>query len=123
MTDSNEVKKIQVMVYERAAKVEKGGTIDSIDIQTSGIDKFASENGFKIVEHYIDDGFSGDVFKLPALRQLAREIVKIDCKIIIVYSWNRISTNYFDFVFLRNRFNKAGIEIFSIHMVDSSIGL
>lgn len=123
MTDSNKKEKKPVAAYVRAASVEKGGKSNSIDRQIEEIDKYASENGLEIEKKYIDRDLSGDTHNRPALLRLGGDVKKANWKMVLISSWNRLATNYWDFVALRKAFEKRGIKIMSLHMLSQEDGL
>jgi DNA invertase Pin-like site-specific DNA recombinase len=120
MTNTEEKNKIPVVAYIRAASAEEGGEIDSIAKQILCVEKYASENRLKIEKHYIDAGVRGNTLDRQALKELGRETKNANWKMVIVFSWDRITLNYWEFVALRKEFEKRGVKIQSIHMIDPS---
>ena len=76
-------------LYERLSRDDElRGESNSITNQKKFLEDYARENGFKNIQHFSDDGYSGTNFERPAFKRLIQEIeaghvdtviVKDDC--------------------------------------------
>lgn len=73
---------------------EQNGESNSISTQRLMLRKYAEQNNFKIVDEYVDDGFSGTNFERPSFKRMIDDIEtgKINC--VIVKDLSRFGRNY-----------------------------
>ena len=71
--------KYNVGAYIRLSRDEIYSDSDSIDNQIKLADYYCEKNNLKIVEKYIDNGYSGTTFDRPGFQDLLRDI---DCGLI-----------------------------------------
>lgn len=85
---------------------------DSIRNQKDLISDYATQRGFRIVEEYCDDGYSGTNFERPAFQRMMEDVKKKKINCIIVKDLSRLGRNYIEtgkyleriFPFLQVRF-------------------
>ena len=60
------------------------------------LEKFAIEQGFEIVDEYIDDGWSGTNFNRPEVKRLLEDAKTGRINVIIVKDLSRFERNYIE---------------------------
>ena len=105
-----------VGAYIRLSRDESYSDSDSIDNQIKLADYYCENNDLKIVEKYIDNGYSGTTFDRPGFQDLLRDI---DCGLIntvIVKDLSRLGrdTGWVK-VYLGEEFPKHTIRFISIN--------
>ncbi|MFA6130499.1 MAG: recombinase family protein [Candidatus Omnitrophota bacterium] len=82
-----------IAIYARVstAKQEEEETIKN---QLGVIQEFAEKNNYRIVQKYIDDGWSGDMLARPALDQLREDAKKKIWKAVLIYDPDRLARRY-----------------------------
>ena len=60
------------LYYRLSQEDERAGESLSIENQKKILEKYARENGFEIIDEYIDDGWSGPISTAPAYRDCWR---------------------------------------------------
>ena len=66
----------------------------SISNQKQVLTEYCLENKFKIVDVYIDDGFSGTNFDRPAFKKMIERIEQGDIDIVITKDLSRLGRDY-----------------------------
>jgi site-specific DNA recombinase len=66
---------------------------ESIRVQEEALDRYAYENGYKIVARYFDEGYSGTDFDRPGIKMLKAEIESGNVNLILVKDLSRIGRN------------------------------
>ena len=61
------------LYYRLSQEDERAGESLSIENQKKILEKYARENGFEIVDEYIDDGWSGTNFNRPGVQRLLED--------------------------------------------------
>lgn len=72
---------------------EQSGDSMSIENQRSMLTRFAKENGFEVVECYIDDGWSGTNFNRPNFQRMKGDIEDGKIDIVLVKDLSRLGRN------------------------------
>lgn len=96
----NSTRILRAGLYERVSTDEQAMRGFSIDAQIDNLTEYCTKNGYKIVDHYTDEGISGakPPLKRPALKRLIEDVKdgKID---IIIFTkldrWFRSVQEYF----------------------------
>ncbi len=85
-----------VGLYARLSRDDNNGNSESMSIanQKQILSKFAEEQGWRIVDFYIDDGYTGTNFDRPDFKRMLRDIenTRIDC--VITKDLSRLGRNY-----------------------------
>lgn len=82
-------------IYLRLSKDdEKAGDSLSIENQRLILQKFVKEQGFELVDEYIDDGYSGTTFDRPNVQRLLDDAKSGVINIIVVKDLSRFGRNY-----------------------------
>ena len=113
---SNQDNKITALYCRLSQEDENSGDSDSIVNQKSILTKYAEENGFKNIQVFIDDGYSGVSFNRPAFQELLSLVETGKVGIIITKDLSRLGRNYIEvgnyteFVFPRNNVRYIAIN-------------
>ena len=84
-------------LYERLSRDDElQGESNSIVNQKSLLEKYAKDNGFKNIQHFTDDGYTGTNFKRPAWQELIELVHEGKISTIIVKDMSRIGRNYLE---------------------------
>ncbi len=69
---------------------------DSLSIQTQKmmLEKYCQEQGFNIVDTYIDDGYTGTNFNRPSFQRLINDIEKKKVNLVLTKDLSRLGRNY-----------------------------
>lgn len=75
---------------------DDGKTGDSTSIQTQKVmlEQYCRENGFSIVDFYVDDGYSGLNFNRPAFQRLLKDIDESKINLVITKDLSRLGRDY-----------------------------
>ncbi len=80
--------------YRLSKDDEKAGESLSIENQRLILQKYVAEQGWELVDEYIDDGYSGTNFDRPEVQRLLEDAKKGRIDIIIVKDLSRFGRNY-----------------------------
>ena len=83
-----------VGAYIRLSRDESYSDSDSIDNQIKLADYYCENNDLRIVEKYIDNGYSGTTFDRPGFQNLLRDIECGLINTVIVKDLSRLGRNY-----------------------------
>ena len=72
------------LYYRLSQEDERSGESLSIENQKKILEKYAHENGFEIIDEYIDDGWSGTNFNRPGVQRLLEDAKNGKINVIIV---------------------------------------
>lgn len=99
-----------VAVYGRvsSSNQENEGTIET---QLSAVNKFILENGYIVVQKYIDEGWSGDSIIRPNLDQLRMDAKKKIFDAVVIYDPDRLARRYSYQELVMDELREAGIEV------------
>jgi site-specific DNA recombinase len=102
------------IIYARVSTDEQAEKGYSLPHQVNECRRYASYNGFRVVEEVTDD-FSGATLDRPGFNTLRNFIAHDNVHAVIVYTADRLSRNVVDFLVLRDQWEHANIEL---HFVD-----
>ncbi|MCR5624022.1 MAG: recombinase family protein [Lachnospiraceae bacterium] len=89
---------------------------DSIKNQKLLVNEFAKKNGIKLVDEYIDDGYSGTNFNRPAFTRFINDVQEGKVNCIIVKDLSRLGRNYIEMGrFISKIFPSLGIRLIAIN--------
>jgi site-specific DNA recombinase len=99
-----------VAIYCRVstARQEEEGTIEN---QVSILEELAQEKGYKIVDRFLDDGWSGDTLIRPALDNLRQSVKDKRWEAVLVYDPDRIARRYSYQELVMDELKETGIEV------------
>lgn len=89
---------LRVALYIRVSTEEQALHGDSIEAQKQALREYAEKNEYKIIDYYIDDGFTATSLKRPNLQRLLDDIKadKIDLVLFTkIDRWSRGVRNYY----------------------------
>ena len=97
-------------IYARVstARQEEEQTIKT---QLSAVKELVQKSDFKVVEEYIDEGWSGDILARPALDKLRQDAKTKLWGVIVVYDPDRIARRYSYQELVMDELREAGIEV------------
>ena len=84
------------LYYRLSQEDERVGESLSIENQKKILEKYARENGFEIIDEYIDDGWSGTNFNRPGVQRLLEDAKNGRINVIIVKDLSRFGRNYIE---------------------------
>ena len=84
------------LYYRLSQEYERAGESLSIENQKKILEKYARENGFEIIDEYIDDGWSGTNFNRPGVQRLLEDAKNGRINVIIVKDLSRFGRNYIE---------------------------
>lgn len=97
------MKEYKAAIYLRLSKedIEKN---NSIDMQREITTKYAKDHNYKIVNEYVDNGYSGILNSRPELDKMIRDITLGKINMLIVKDMSRLTrdknlTSYFTDIF------------------------
>ena len=86
--------KITALYCRLSQEDEKEGDSNSIENQKAMLTKYAIENGFRNIEVFIDDGYSGVFFDRPAFQEILTLIEENKVDTLITKDLSRLGRNY-----------------------------
>lgn len=92
--------------YRRVSSEEQAKSGFSLLAQKDRLEQFARSQGWTIIQHYEDDGYSAKNMKRPALQRMLAD--SQPGEIILVYKLDRLTRSVQDLYWLLDRFQKTG---------------
>lgn len=86
--------KITALYCRLSQEDEKEGDSNSIENQKAMLMKYAIENGFRNIEVFVDDGYSGVFFNRPAFQKILNLIEENKVETLITKDLSRLGRNY-----------------------------
>lgn len=89
---------LRVALYIRVSTEEQALHGDSIEAQKQALIEYAQKNQYKIIDYYIDDGFTATSLKRPSLQRLLKDVQEDKIDLIIftkIDRWSRGVRNYY----------------------------
>ena len=84
-----------VAIYIRLSKEDENiGESESIINQKTLLTKYVSDQGYKLIDIYIDDGFTGTNFDRPAFKKMLKDIELGKINMVITKDLSRLSRDY-----------------------------
>ena len=112
-------------LYERLSKDDDlRGESNSITNQKKYLQEYADRNGFGIIRHFTDDGYTGRNFNRPGFQSMLAEVEAGNIGTIIVKDMSRFGRNYLQVGFYTEiLFPDKGVRFIAINnSVDSKNG-
>ncbi|MDR0862518.1 MAG: recombinase family protein [Oscillospiraceae bacterium] len=106
-----------VGVYLRLSQEDdRDGQSESIGNQRELVTRYAAEQGWSVVDVYIDDGFSGLNFDRPDFRRLVRDIERGWINLVITKDLSRLGRDYIDTgYYLERYFPKMNVRYIALN--------
>src|SRR3989344_2345117 len=109
---TNEIKKpIKLIAIYARVSTSHQEEQQTIKTQISAIKDFAKQNGYTIVQEYVDDGWSGDMLARPQLDQLRQDAKKKIWDGVLMYDPDRLARRYSYQELVMDELREAGIEV------------
>ena len=84
-----------VGIYIRLSKEDENiGESESIINQKTLLTKYVSDQSYKLIDIYIDDGFTGTNFDRPAFKKMLKDIELGKINMVITKDLSRLGRNY-----------------------------
>ena len=87
---------------------------ESLDHQKCEIQKYADENRIKIIEWYIDHGFSATNNNRPKFQQMLHDSARKNFSLVLVWKLDRFSRNVYDGAAAKQILRGNGVSVFSV---------
>ena len=87
---------------------------ESIDHQQREIQKYADENGIRVIEWYVDHGYSGTTNKRPALDRMIKDSKQKKFNQVLVWKLDRFSRNMYEGAIAKHELKENGVTVFSV---------
>jgi site-specific DNA recombinase len=109
---------VRAAIYARVSTEgqEKQETINS---QLADLRNYAGQNNMDIVEEYIDNGYSGELFDRPALDKLRDDAKNRLFGVLLVHSPDRLSRKYIHSGLIQEELKKLGITTIFLNRPDA----
>lgn len=105
-----------VAKYLRLSKEDGKAESQSIQTQREMLNKFIKEHGWRIVDEYVDDGYSGTDFDRPDFKRLMTDIEMGKINLVIVKDLSRLGRNYIDLGrIMEELFPKYNIRLIAVN--------
>lgn len=104
-------------LYERLSRDDElKGESNSITNQKQYLEDYANNNGFRNLQHFTDDGYSGTNFNRPGFTSLIAEIESGNVGTVIVKDMSRFGRDYLQVGFYTEMmFPKKGVRFIAIN--------
>ncbi len=104
-------------LYERLSRDDElAGESNSITNQKKILEDYASQNGFKNIVHFSDDGWSGSNFDRPNWKRLISEVEAGNVGTVIVKDMSRFGRDYLNVgLYTEMTFPQAGVRFIAIY--------
>lgn len=100
---------MKVALYARVS-TEKQEEEKTIDSQIAELEDYAKENGYVIIDRYIDNGYSGTLLARPELDRLRDDASKGLFEAVLIYDPDRLARKYYYQEFVTNELADLGIK-------------
>ncbi len=87
---------------------------ESIDAQIRAIEKYAKENGYKVIYTYIDEAKSARSDNRPAFQKMIKDSEKGSFQFIIVHKLDRFSRDRYDSAFYKRKLKNNNVKLISV---------
>lgn len=104
----------RAVIYARVSTDEQAEKGHSLSFQIEECRRYAHRMGFQIIQE-ITDNVSGASLKRPGFTALETMITNREVEVVVAYTSDRISRNYYDYVPLIGKWQDKNIEL---HFVD-----
>lgn len=114
--NNNNQDKITALYCRLSRDDEQEGDSNSIVHQKEILSKYAKEHGFRNLETFVDDGFSGTNFNRPDFQRLMRKVDAGEVGTIIVKDMSRLGRDYLKVgVYTEITFPEAGVRFIAVN--------
>ena len=114
--NNNNQDKITALYCRLSRDDEQEGDSNSIVHQKEILSKYAKEHGFRNLETFVDDGYSGTNFNRPDFQRLMRKVDAGEVGTIIVKDMSRLGRDYLKVgVYTEITFPEAGVRFIAVN--------
>ena len=117
--------RIPVAIYARVSS-DAQDVENSIDAQLKKCREWAEQNGYVVVQEFVDRAKSGRADKRPDFREMVDVAESADCQFtgVLVWRFSRFFRNKDESAFYKQRLRKNGVRVISVNepVDDSSVG-
>lgn len=105
-----------VAKYLRLSKEDGKAESQSIQTQREMLNKYIKDHGWRVVDEYVDDGYSGTDFDRPNFKRLMSDIEMGKINLVIVKDLSRLGRNYIDLgKIMEELFPKYNIRLIAVN--------
>ena len=105
-----------VAKYLRLSKEDGKAESQSIQTQREMLNKYRKDHGWRVVDEYVDDGYSGTDFDRPDFKRLMSDIEIGKINLVIVKDLSRLGRNYIDLgKIMEELFPKYNIRLIAVN--------
>ena len=109
-------KQYYVAKYLRLSKEDGKAESQSIQTQREMLDKYIKDRGWRVVDEYVDDGYSGTDFDRPDFKRLISDIEIGKINLVVVKDLSRLGRNYIDLgKIMEELFPKYNIRLIAVN--------
>ena len=109
-------KQYYVAKYLRLSKEDGKAESQSIQTQREMLNKYIKDQGWRVVDEYVDDGYSGTDFDRPDFKRLMSDIEIGKINLVIVKDLSRLGRNYIDLgKIMEELFPKYNIRLIAVN--------
>lgn len=102
--------------YLRLSKEDGKAESQSIQTQREMLDKYLKDHGWRAVDEYVDDGYSGTDFDRPNFKRLMADIEMGKINLVIVKDLSRLGRNYIDLgKIMEELFPKYNVRLIAVN--------
>ena len=87
---------------------------ESIDAQIRAMEAYCKQNGYIIVERYIDEAKSALTDRRPAFQQMISDSSNGSFNILLVHKLDRFARNRYDSAIYKRELKKNGVTVYSV---------
>ena len=105
-----------VAKYLRLSKEDGKAESQSIQTQREMLNKYIKDHGWRVVDEYVDDGYSGTDFDRPDFKRLISDIEIGKINLVVVKDLSRLGRNYIDLgKIMEELFPKHDIRLIAVN--------
>jgi site-specific DNA recombinase len=105
---TNALKLTAIYARVSTARQEEEQTIKT---QLDAVDELVRKSDFKVVEQYVDEGWSGDMLARPGLDKLRDDAKTKRWQVVVIYDPDRLARRYSYQELIMDELREAGIEV------------
>ena len=107
---------MKVAIYCRLSEEDRNKQFEtddsnSIQNQKQILTRYANEHGFRVVEYYADDGYSGTNFNRPEFKRMMGDIEMGKINLVLTKDLSRLGRNHISIPTLFFRSTMSGISL------------
>lgn len=102
-----------VAIYCRFSDSKQEGGY-SIKAQRDACAKYAVDNGYRIVQEYVDEAISGRTDDRPEFQRMMSDSATKLFKFLIIHKYDRFSRNRYDHIIYKRELEKSGVKVISV---------